>query len=231
MSNDADGPGSRTRRYSLRYGGGIVGGGLLAGCTASSGSDGSDPTGTSTEARTTTPTDALATTRTEASTATPEQSDTVEMAPVGTVEFESVPETWESYFPVYADMGVALGQADGLSAVEFESRFHTRYADELDDEWADRETWVEWFDDRHAEDAAVDPDSERFRRVRRESIAASRSSSVAPEEVEPRTARGHEALAAHLGTEAVVAAVGERALLEAIRAHADADRRPSEVNP
>jgi hypothetical protein len=106
---------------------------------------------------------------------------------------------------------------------------------ELEGEWTDRETWVEWFDEHHAEDAPTDPDSERFRRVRRASIDTSRASYVTPEAVAARTERGHEALAAHLDAGAVVAAVGERALLEAmddeaIRAYVDADRRPSEVD-
>lgn len=36
----------------------------------------------------------------------------VTMEPVGTVTFGSVPETWALYFPGYANMGVAPGQAD-----------------------------------------------------------------------------------------------------------------------
>jgi iron complex transport system substrate-binding protein len=56
----------------------------------------------------------------------------VSMAPAGTVEFESVPETWSTYFPGYAEMGIALGQADGLTAIGNSARFHTDQFDELD---------------------------------------------------------------------------------------------------
>jgi len=41
----------------------------------------------------------------------------VTMEPVGTVEFDAVPERWVAYSPGYADMGVALGLGDGLAAV------------------------------------------------------------------------------------------------------------------
>lgn len=55
----------------------------------------------------------------------------VTMAPVGTVTFEQVPERWGTYFPDYAEMGIALGQAGGLTAVGSSKRFHTDYLDEL----------------------------------------------------------------------------------------------------
>ncbi|MFB6301846.1 MAG: ABC transporter substrate-binding protein [Haloferacaceae archaeon] len=110
-----------TRRDYIKYSGALVSGAALAGCTGGSGAEAAE-SATST---------ATATAR---STATPagDGSYTVEMAPVGEVEFGSVPETWESYFPGYADMGVALGRADGLTAVGFKSRYHTEYYDELD---------------------------------------------------------------------------------------------------
>ncbi|WP_224332239.1 ABC transporter substrate-binding protein [Haloprofundus halobius] len=59
-------------------------------------------------------------------------SYTVSMAPVGDVTFDSVPEKWLVYEAGYADMGVALGQADGLLAVGNKPRYYTRYYDELD---------------------------------------------------------------------------------------------------
>ncbi len=55
----------------------------------------------------------------------------VTMDPVGTVEFDSVPETWLPYTGDYADMGVALGRADGLLGIGVRSRFGTHYYDEL----------------------------------------------------------------------------------------------------
>jgi iron complex transport system substrate-binding protein len=54
------------------------------------------------------------------------------MEPVGTVEFDAVPETVASYFPGYADMAVALGHADAVASVGLPSRYHTGYYDELD---------------------------------------------------------------------------------------------------
>ncbi|ELZ09390.1 hypothetical protein C479_11230 [Halovivax asiaticus JCM 14624] len=58
-------------------------------------------------------------------------SYSVTMEPVGTVEFDSVPEAWVPYTGDYADMGVALGQADGLSAIGIRARYGTHYYDEI----------------------------------------------------------------------------------------------------
>ncbi|MHC3437186.1 ABC transporter substrate-binding protein [Natrialbaceae archaeon A-gly3] len=60
-----------------------------------------------------------------------DRSYSVTMKPVGTVEFNEVPETWLAYESDYADMGVALGLGDGLQAVGEPHRFHTQYYDEL----------------------------------------------------------------------------------------------------
>ncbi|MFA9415954.1 ABC transporter substrate-binding protein [Natrinema sp. HArc-T2] len=56
---------------------------------------------------------------------------TVTMEPVGTVEFDTVPERWVPYTGDYADMGVALGQADGLAGIGLRSRFAAHHYDEL----------------------------------------------------------------------------------------------------
>lgn len=61
-----------------------------------------------------------------------ETAYTVSMAPVGEVAFDAVPETWETYFPGYADMGVALGHGDGLVGLGNIGRYHTDAYDELD---------------------------------------------------------------------------------------------------
>lgn len=55
----------------------------------------------------------------------------VTMEPVGEVEFDDVPETWFPYTGDYADMGVALGQADGLAAIGIRRRFGSHHYDEL----------------------------------------------------------------------------------------------------
>jgi iron complex transport system substrate-binding protein len=95
-----------TRRQYLAHAGVLASGVALAGCSGSGGSadDGESAGG---------------------------DSVSVTMAPVGTVTFDSVPERWSTYFPDYADMGIALGQADGLTAVGSSKRFHTGYLDEL----------------------------------------------------------------------------------------------------
>mgnify|MGYP003835524727 CR=1 FL=1 len=55
----------------------------------------------------------------------------VTMEPAGEVEFDDVPETWFPYTGDYADMGVALGQADGLAAIGIRRRFGSHHYDEL----------------------------------------------------------------------------------------------------
>ncbi|WP_129115213.1 ABC transporter substrate-binding protein [Halegenticoccus tardaugens] len=60
------------------------------------------------------------------------ESYTVSMVPVGEVEFDGVPERWVAYETGYGEMGIALGQVDGLAAVGEKDRFYTHYFDELD---------------------------------------------------------------------------------------------------
>ncbi|WP_226482832.1 ABC transporter substrate-binding protein [Natrinema amylolyticum] len=93
-----------TRRDALKYGGTVIGGGLLAGCTGDPGTESADDTS---------------------------GSYSVTMEPVGTVEFDGVPETWVPYTGDYADMGVALGQSDGLSAIGVSDRFGIHLYEEL----------------------------------------------------------------------------------------------------
>lgn len=97
---------------------------------------------------------------------------------------------------------------------------------ERDEQWSDRDRWREWFDDRFADDAPVDPDGERYRRIRQEYIDAAFGTYVDPEEIADRTDEGQRALAEQLDTEAMLAAVDDERLLEAvddeaIRAHLD----------
>ena len=125
---------------------------------------------------------------------------------------------------VVADARIADGWweevAEGVDWVRQESA--------LDDEWADREHWVEWFDTHYADEAPVDPDSDRFERVRAASIDDSLSSYITDAEIDDRAAAGHEAVASRLDPEAVVDAVGSDSLLAAmdddeIRASLDSD--------
>jgi iron complex transport system substrate-binding protein len=116
-----------TRRDYVRYTGVVFGGGLLAGCTAENGSGTTaDPTETAAQ---TTATDTATATRAE--TTAGNDAYTVEMAPVGEVTFESVPETWLPYGGDYADMGVALGQADGMLGIGQAGEYHTDPYEEL----------------------------------------------------------------------------------------------------
>ncbi len=91
---------SLTRRGVLKSGGAVLGGGLLAGCTGD---------GERSVANDTTGTESTATGRTD--------SYTVAMSPMGSVEFEGVPESLFVVFPQYADMAVALGHGDAVNTI------------------------------------------------------------------------------------------------------------------
>jgi len=155
MADDAAGTETPTRRDTLKYGGAVVGGGLLAGCAsgAESGSDsGSTPEATGTDApsgtdgktETSTPTEEPTDTGSETGSESESESGntphTVEMAPVGEVQFERPPERVTHYFPDYADMAVALGQGDSVLSLGLPSRFHTDHYDELDGVSVDTES-------------------------------------------------------------------------------------------
>ncbi|RJT06758.1 ABC transporter substrate-binding protein [Halococcus sp. IIIV-5B] len=123
-----------------------VAGGLLAGCTGSDGgtnestagagdgtgtaaSDGTTGAGAATESGST----AAEGTGSEATDETGTASGgsySVTMPPVGTVSFDSVPETWVANNGSWADMGVALGKQPP-KAVWLTERYHTQYYDEI----------------------------------------------------------------------------------------------------
>jgi len=113
---DEDTTGSPMRREAIRYGGAVVAGGLLAGCSG----------GGSTNA---------ATTETGSSYSVP-------MSPVGDVTFDRVPETVFTVFPKYADMAVALGRGDAVNSVYVPEmagptmNHYYRRLDGVDFEWA-----------------------------------------------------------------------------------------------
>ncbi|WP_058366607.1 ABC transporter substrate-binding protein [Haloparvum sedimenti] len=138
MSSDdsTDGP---TRRRYLAFGGAIATG-ALAGCTGSGEDPSAEPEGTEAEP---TPTDAPETPTETDVEAGDEGAYEMTMEPVGTVAFESVPETWFPYTGDYADMGVALGQADGLAAVGVKARFASHLYEELPGVSVDEESLVE----------------------------------------------------------------------------------------
>jgi iron complex transport system substrate-binding protein len=114
----------------MEYGGVVVGGGLLAGCTGDSDS-GSTPTETRAGTESTTEEDS---------------SYTVSMEPVGDVEFESIPETWVANNGSWVDMGIALGQ-EPPKGVWLTSRYHTQYYDEIPGVSVDKSEMVNLYQD------------------------------------------------------------------------------------
>ncbi|MEY7849961.1 ABC transporter substrate-binding protein [Natrarchaeobius sp. A-rgal3] len=110
MANESVTCKPQTRRDCVKYGGAIVGGSLLAGCTGDG--DGDEERTAATESSSTDP-------------------YTVSMEPVGDVTFDRVPERWVAYDGGYADMAVALGQADGLAGTGMADRYYTHVYDEL----------------------------------------------------------------------------------------------------
>lgn len=88
-----------TRRETLRGGGALIAGGMLAGC-ASQG-----PVASSTD------------TTSESATDPSRGPFTVSMAPMGDVEFDTPPERAFVVFPQYADMAVALGKGSTVNAL------------------------------------------------------------------------------------------------------------------
>ncbi|QLH77218.1 ABC transporter substrate-binding protein [Halosimplex rubrum] len=121
-----------TRRDYLRYGA-AVGGGLVAGCTAGESTPTDDRGGESTETATPTPeptaTSSEGSTDSDAATAT--ESYSVTMEPAGEVTFDAVPSDWIAFCGEFADMAVALGQADGMLGSGGADRYYTYVYDEL----------------------------------------------------------------------------------------------------
>jgi len=121
-------PPTPSRRDYLRGGGALVAGSLLAGCSGDGSNANSEKTsdeGTTDEG---TSTDSGKTT-------TDGGPYSVSMAPMGDVEFESVPESAFVLFPQYADMAVALGHGDAVNSVyvpEMSGKTMNTYYDRLD---------------------------------------------------------------------------------------------------
>jgi len=106
-----------TRRRFIA-GTGTVLGATLAGCTQSSSEEPSDTETTDETSSSDDETggDASTDTATDSETATP-SSYTASLSPVGSVEFDSVPETVFTVYPQYLDMAVALGHGEKVNAV------------------------------------------------------------------------------------------------------------------
>ncbi|WP_459190664.1 ABC transporter substrate-binding protein [Halosimplex sp. J119] len=133
-----------TRRNCLKYGAIVVTGTGLAGCTGDEGSgSASTPGATGTVDSDSGATDAVGTTAHSSGSNTETASDdgvySVTMAPAGEVTFDRAPERWLPYDPGFADMGVALGQADGMTGIGQIAEYHTHFYDELPGVSVDRE--------------------------------------------------------------------------------------------
>lgn len=133
-----------TRRAYLRAGA-IVGGGLLAGCagrsgnansdTENGGQDGGNSSVNADNASGGSASDGAQTNADTNATAGGGGSYTASMAPMGAVEFDSVPQSAFAIFPQYADMAVALGHGDAVNAVyvpEMSGTTMNHYYDRLD---------------------------------------------------------------------------------------------------
>jgi iron complex transport system substrate-binding protein len=110
---------SPTRREYLKYGGAVVGGGLLAGCVGQTDSgttspDTDTPDGTTASAATATHSTPKST---ESASTTEPSPYEVCMEPTGCAAFERVPERWYSLTGPWADMAVALGQVGDATAM------------------------------------------------------------------------------------------------------------------
>lgn len=102
----------RTRRQLLGTTAAVAGAGMVAGCI----SDEGDGNGNGDESV---------------------ESYEVTMEPVGTLEFDSVPETWAANNGSWADMGIALGQ-EPPEAIYLTERYHTQLYDEIPDVSVDK---------------------------------------------------------------------------------------------
>lgn len=111
----------RTRRRFLA-GTGVALGTTIAGCSQRSSGDSPTADDAAGEGATVTESESPAPT---------DDSYAVEMAPMGEVPFGAVPERWMAYFSNYGDMGIALGQLDGLEALIFTENWPIEFYDYL----------------------------------------------------------------------------------------------------
>jgi ABC-type Fe3+-hydroxamate transport system substrate-binding protein len=102
MGDDHTGHSSSTRREVVKFGGAVLGGSSLAGCTGTeANSNTAEPTGTAEPS----------------SSSSAGGSYSVSMSPMGEVTFESPPETVFTRLTHHADMAFALGRGDGITAM------------------------------------------------------------------------------------------------------------------
>lgn len=108
-----------TRRDFVKYGGAVIGGGLLAGCTTGRGeSSENDTTNGSSSTDTASETSATANAG--------DRAYSVSISPVGTVTFDEPPESVFTIFPHYADMATAAGHGDAVNSMLYQSEYNDR---------------------------------------------------------------------------------------------------------
>jgi ABC-type Fe3+-hydroxamate transport system substrate-binding protein len=139
MTDDSGDDEAPTRRACLKYGGAVVGGGLLAGCAGNSETSTSETAATPTE--TTAETDRVGDAETEAS--TPESAYSVELSPVGEVTLEEPPTDVFTHFPWFPDMASALGRGATVNSLWWEGtvaglEYFTAGLDDFEIEWAEK---------------------------------------------------------------------------------------------
>ena len=132
MDGDSSRSTAPTRRELLTYGGALTAAGVFAGCSSNSASDQpTESTATDTETAIRTDTAAASDGHSSTETAT-DTSYSVTMEPVGTLEFDSVPETIAPFTADYIDILVALGHADAVQSIWYRGRYKTIHYEELD---------------------------------------------------------------------------------------------------
>lgn len=85
---------------------------------------------------------------------------------------------------------------------------------ELDDEWADRDRWREWFDQRIPDDCTLD--EEQLVELREAEIDRRLATYLPDDEIETQTAGGHRRLAEHLDDEYLLDVLDETQMLDSI---------------
>lgn len=138
-NNDTTRQNAPTRRDTIKYGGAVAGGGLLAGCTGSS--DGGD---------------AANATDSEGETEATSYSVTIE--PVGEITFDSVPQTWVAENASWADMGVALG-LEKPSAVVLTGEYRTWHYEDIPGLSTDKSEMVSLWQDGISKELFLDIDA------------------------------------------------------------------------
>ena len=139
MSDDGSVPQVPTRRDTIKYGGAVVGGGLLAGCTGGE----TEPTNES---------------ESESTANTANSSYSVTIEPVGEVTFDAVPNTWVAENASWADMGVALG-LEKPSAVVLTGEYRTWHYEDIPGLSTDKSEMVSLWQDGISKELFLDIDA------------------------------------------------------------------------